>query len=139
MTSDQPTMRLATTKVLAKGPMPILGATLLKSALGTSSVRQCLLKPVTDWLAELRMNQQVRTACGATEASSDDNVTEQTDHNRPNLHEPARDIDRATYAGRPKEQRAGKQHHRHDFHDAPTIPLKQQWRLLFRHSLEVAQ
>jgi hypothetical protein len=103
MASNQPTMRLATTKVFAKGPIPVLGATLLKSALGASSVRQYLLDPVSDWLAELRMDKQIRTASRASEGSGHDNVTKYTDQDRPDLDEPAGNINCTTYAGRSDE------------------------------------
>jgi hypothetical protein len=93
----------------------------LESALGARSVRQGLLDPITDWLPELRIDKQVRTASRATEAAGHDNVTKYTDQDRPDLDEPTGNIHRATYAGCPEEQSACKQHHRHDLHDLPTL------------------
>jgi hypothetical protein len=102
----------------------ILWATPLESALGASSVRQGLLDPVADWLAELRVDKQVRTASRASEASGHDNVTKYTDQDRSDLDEPTGNIHRATYAGCSEEQGARNQHNRHALRDQPTMPLE---------------
>jgi hypothetical protein len=85
------------------------------------------------------MDEQVRTASGATEASGHDYVTEHADQESSDLHKPIRNINRATHMGRAEEQCAGKQHRGHGLNDLASITLEQQWRLLICHSVAAGQ
>lgn len=85
------------------------------------------------------MDEQIRSASWATEASGHNYVTEYAYQDSPDLDKPIGNINRAPYTGRAEEQCAGKQHRGRGPHDLASIALKQQWRLLICHWIALGQ